>query len=159
MDSTLHFGKPRRKLLIGIMLIIGGLTGLVLSRISSPTLFSFTLGGDPISEPQFVVFNPLYDHRPKEVADNFLQSMKNNKCAELLSALRLPKNKQEDICSREEKYPLVSWSLHNWTGDATNARLYYRVWRDNSVDTFGQLWITLENKAGQWRVVDYESWY
>jgi len=146
-------------LVLIIALLLAGVAYLFYQR-SRPVLFRYSETGDPVKEPAFAIFNPFRDRAPEHGAEAFLDSMKAGQCEMAMSSVSGSSIERiRETCEREKNSPLVGWQLANRNDQSDNVRLYYRVNRPSYDGYRGQLWITVQKTAGDWKVVKYECIY
>lgn len=139
-------------------LLIGITAYLYLAR-ANPAVYRHMTKGNPVKEPEFTIFNPFRHRLPERTAEAFLEELKEGRCREVVDVLLLRRNYKEDVCEKERRSPLLAWELTNRSDNGANVRMYYLAHRRTYQGYQGQLWITVENRGGQWQVVNYECFY
>ena len=162
-DEVLR-SKPRpvaiKLVLVLIVLICGGLGGLFAMQ-SRSVLYRFVVPGTPSKEPAYAIFNPFRDRQPERSADEFLTQLQHGDCESAMGALSQAHSPEyrQTTCEREQTYRLMSWKLKNRTDESNTVRLYYEVKRQQYSGNTGQVWVTVENAGGLWRVTRYDRAY
>ena len=145
-------------LLFAIVLLVT-FTGIYLTR-SKPILLRYgQSSAKSTGAASFVVFNPFRDRSPEQKAADFLELIKEQPCVQVLAGLSLNQERFQYLCQMESEHRLTSWRLADREEIGNKAKLFYWSRRTQSLDFKSQLWITMENTSGYWKVVEYESWY
>lgn len=157
--SSSTLGAVVLKLLVVAGTIMVGLGTYLLVMQSRSVLYRYFEAGSPTKEPAFVIFNPFRDRHPENVAEIFLQRMKEGKCQDVMSELIHDIQYQQDTCEHERTNSLTSWQLRNRADEPQSVRLYYQVGREKFPDLKGQVWVTVEKRGDQWQVTRYDRSY
>ena len=150
-------GRVLRVAVFFAALLTGITVYLYLAR-ANPAVYRHMMNGNPVKEPEFTIFNPFRDRRPERVAEAFLEKLKEGRCREAVDVPLLTRDYKEEVCEKENKSPLLSWQFKN-RSDGAKVRMYYLAHRKTYQDYQGQLWIIVENRGGEWQVVNYECFY
>jgi hypothetical protein len=149
----------------GVLLILIFFGGLIWLSRQGPVL-SRSEQRDPLSGiPNSITLNPLRDRSSERVAGQFIRSMRDGRCRELLVDWEKDYRKTyaKFICDSEAQHPLVSWELAEWEDAPPLRILHYRGTRRNvpgRPGTYTGLFsLTLENEDGQWVVTKYDALY
>ncbi len=121
---------------------------------------------DPLSGvPVSISLNPLRDRTSERVAQQYLDSMRDGRCSELLAQWEKDYRRKyaKFICDSETKHPLLSWKIVDWEDAPPLRILHYRGRRRTApteAATYKELIsLTLENKDGEWEVTKYDAMY
>ncbi len=124
---------------------------------AGPVLLSFRngpMGGDT----QIIIFNPLRNRAPEQAAEFFLESLKTGRCQEIMPAAIDNSPSRQAICSLETEHPLTAWRFRDREDKAGQTTLSYWYRRKDS-EGEERLFIWLEMKNEQWRVISYKRNY
>ena len=146
-------------LLLFVLVSLAAFTSLYLTRSKSVLLRFGESDTKSTGGPSFVLFNPLRDRVPEQQAAAFLELVKVQPCAQALADLSLNQERVQYLCQMEGEHRLVSWRLADREESGSKAKVFYWTRRAPSADFKSQLWVTMEKTGGQWKVVNYESWY
>ena len=114
---------------------------------------------DPFGEPERAFFNPFRNRKPEDAAAAFLALVKAGRCDEAMKTLSATTTThQEYLCAKELEHPFESAKLKNRHDEGDKVRLFYWHWRTD-IGGPGRLWMTVENRGGDWNVIDYECIY
>lgn len=126
--------------------------------LSPPVLWALVEPGDPIGEPVFVLMNPLRDKNPETKAEELLKMLRDRKCVELIGTFE-----SNIVCTSEFDYQIRDWVLSNRVDREGLIKLYFRVTRVGTATDLetstGNFWFELENKGGEWIVVNATTYY
>ena len=147
------------KVMVLIIAALLAITGYLYHQRSTAVLYRYVEAGDPVKEPAFAIFNPFRDRSPERSAEAFLTATRAGQCAQAMSPLVASSQHKQEVCEREQRYPLVDWRLANRTDQPDRTRMYYRAARTAYEGYEGQLWVTLEKSGEDWKVVQYECFY
>jgi hypothetical protein len=155
----LHRGRQILKLAVYIVFTLAMLfaTALYVMRTHSIVYKSSAIP-DGTGEPEFCVFNPFRDRDPEEACENFLTSLKEQRCEESVAKLPLTEDQRRYTCEKEMEHPLEYWRLESRNDSPDKTRLFYWHWRTDH-DSHELLWMTAERQHDRWQVTDYECWY
>jgi hypothetical protein len=154
----------RRKVLIilaaVLLLAAAAFTTFAFVRRGSPVWLRIEDQGDMVGTPMVLILNPFRDRGAENSAAEFLEQLKLGRCPQVVESLyaNSPDYRQY-VCGKEASNRLQSWSLADRTETGSTVRLYYWNARRTYDGEEGQLWVTVEKRDAQWRVVNYECWY
>lgn len=150
-----------KKLLVVLLVVSFGIVGCLFAMRSRSVLYRYFLVGNPSKEPEFAIFNPFRDRQPETSAAEFLTSLQNGDCKSVMRELSQSYSAeyQQTTCEKDQTNGLLSWKLTNRTDEIAKVSLYYRVWRKGSSGVHGNVWLTLDKAAGDWRVTRYDRAY
>jgi len=103
-----------------------------------------------------VVLNPARDRSAERVASHVLGELRSGRCEAALAFVG--RERQSDLCERERKYRVRTWSLRDRKDVSSTTHLFFAVFRGHS-SLPSNTWITLKRDRTGWRAVDFECWY
>jgi hypothetical protein len=151
--------KPRRKILIAVVVVMIGLTAYLFITRSDPVVYRH-VDSAAGNYSAFVILNPFRDREPERQADIVLQGLKARDCRQALSLQTLEITRVDYLCEKETKYPVETWSLMDRKDDSGKAALIYTVKRSGSDGKISSSLasIGVENN-GAWRPTRYDASY
>ncbi len=130
---------------------------------NQPPVLARSVQVDPLTQvPVSLKLNPLRDRTSERTAGEFLRSMSNGQCNELLADWEKDYRKKyaKFICDSEAQHPLVGWKIVDWEDRPPLRILHYNGKRRNeSVGYETLLSVTLDNRSGEWAVTKYDALY
>ncbi|MBS1792886.1 MAG: hypothetical protein JSS81_03470 [Acidobacteria bacterium] len=104
--------------------------------------------------PAVLVLNPFRDRAPEAAAEEFLEKLRDGRCAEAVAGF--PADRSEYICRKQAEYPLLSWQLIDLEPDGSGVRISYR---HNSRNSSEEMSVFLGKTGPNWKVTGFAIGY
>lgn len=139
-------------IVVGVFCILAGVLGYLV-RFAGPVIYSYRDRASASQGPTFILFNPLRDRSPEQVAEQFLEQLKMGECAKAVSGLPIPFDKQLSMCEKEGQAALDAWTLKDRSESDAVVTLHYALRRKGFEGFGGDSFFQIQEFSGDWRII------